>query len=126
MPQATIHVVPRPYQAWIENGLLNRAGSILSDLLPKASRVFLVTVAPVRKRWGTKFLRSLKASGFDPQVIMPFDKEHPFKNLGIRTVSFNGQTPPSSTPVSVEDIELTSREFREINGAQQLLRNFEL
>jgi len=61
-----------------------------------------------------------------PRKAMPFDKEHPFKNLGIRTVSFNGQTPPSSTPVSVEDIELTSREFREINGAQQLLRNFEL
>ena len=80
MPQATIHVVPRPYQAWIENGLLNRAGSILSDLLPKASRVFLVTVAPVRKRWGTKFLRSLKASGFDPQVIMMPDGE-PAKRL---------------------------------------------
>jgi len=61
-----------------------------------------------------------------PRKAMPFDKEHPFKNLGIRTVSLNGQTPPSSTPVSVEDIELTSREFREINGAQQLLRNFEL
>jgi 3-dehydroquinate synthase len=80
MPQATIHVVPRPYQAWIENGLLNRAGSILSDLLPKASRVFVVTVAPVRKRWGTKFLRSLKASGFDPQVIMMPDGE-PAKRL---------------------------------------------
>jgi 3-dehydroquinate synthase len=80
MPQATIHVVPRPYQAWIENGLLNRAGTILSDLLPKASRLFVVTVAPVRKRWGTKFLRSLKASGFDPQVIMMPDGE-PAKRL---------------------------------------------
>ncbi|HTS05793.1 MAG TPA: 3-dehydroquinate synthase [Candidatus Eisenbacteria bacterium] len=80
MPQATIHVLPRPYQAWIENGLLNRAGSILSDLLPKASRIFVVTVAPVRRRWGTKFLRSLKASGFDPQVIMMPDGE-PAKRL---------------------------------------------
>ena len=80
MPQATIHVLPRPYQAWIENGLLNRAGSILSDLLPKASRVFVVTVPPVRKRWGTKFLRSLKSSGFDPQVIVMPDGE-PSKRL---------------------------------------------
>ncbi len=80
MPQATIHVLPRPYQAWIENGLLNRAGSILSDLLPKASRIFVVTVAPVRRRWGTKFIRSLKASGFDPQVIMMPDGE-PAKRL---------------------------------------------
>jgi len=61
-----------------------------------------------------------------PRKPVPFDKEHPFKNLGIRTVSFNGQTQPNSAPVSVEDIELTSREFREINGAQQLLRNLEL
>src|SRR4249919_2664567 len=80
MPQATIHVLPRPYQAWIENGLLNRAGSILSDLLPKASRIFVVTVPPVRKRWGAKFLRSLKYSGFDPQVIVMPDGE-PSKRL---------------------------------------------
>jgi 3-dehydroquinate synthase len=80
MPQATIHVLPRPYQAWIENGLLNRAGSILSDLLPKASRIFVVTVPPVRKRWGAKFLRSLKSSGFDPQVIVMPDGE-PSKRL---------------------------------------------
>lgn len=80
MPQATIHVIPRPYQAWIENGLLSRAGSILSDLLPKASRVFVVTVPPVRRRWGTKFLASLKSSGFDPQVIVMPDGE-PSKRL---------------------------------------------
>ena len=44
MPQVTIHVPPRPYQAWIENGLLTRAGSVLSELLPQASRIFVVTV----------------------------------------------------------------------------------
>src|SRR5579872_238356 len=65
MPQATIHVPPEPYQAWIENGLLNRAGSILSDLLPRSSRVFVVTVPPVRKRWGSKLIASLKAAGLD-------------------------------------------------------------
>ena len=80
MPQATIHVLPRPYQAWIENGLLNRAGSILADLLPKSARVFVVTVPPVRKRWGAKFIKSLKAGGFDPQVIMMADGE-PSKRL---------------------------------------------
>ena len=80
MPQATIHVLPRPYQAWIENGLLSRAGSILSDLLPKASRVFVVTVPPVRRRWGSKFIASLKSSGFDPQVMVMPDGE-PAKRL---------------------------------------------
>ena len=80
MPQVTIHVLPRPYQAWIENGLLTRAGSVLSELLPQASRIFVVTVPPVRKRWGTKLVSSLKASGFTPQVISMPDGE-PAKRL---------------------------------------------
>src|SRR5579862_4021776 len=80
MPQATIHVLPRPYQAWIENGLLARAGSILADLLPQASRIFVVTVAPVRRRWGAKLVASLKAAGFAPQVIPMVDGE-PAKRL---------------------------------------------
>jgi len=58
-----------------------------------------------------------------PRKPLPFDKDHPFKNLGIRTVSFNGKPQPGSSSVSVEDIELTAREFRGINGVQQLLRN---
>jgi len=80
MPQATIHVLPRPYQAWIENGLLTRAGSVLSEILPQASRIFVVTVPPVRKRWGSKLLASLKGSGFDPQMITMPDGE-PAKRL---------------------------------------------
>src|ERR1700691_548306 len=80
MPQVTIHVPPRPYQAWIENGLLTRAGSVLSELLPQASRIFVVTVPPVRKRWGSKLVSSLKASGFTPQVIAMPDGE-PTKRL---------------------------------------------
>lgn len=80
MPQATIHVQPRPYQAWIENGLLSRAGSILADLLPQASRIFVVTVAPVKKRWGKKFLAALRAVGFAPRVILMPDGE-PAKRL---------------------------------------------
>jgi 3-dehydroquinate synthase len=80
MAQATIHVLPRPYQAWIENGLLTRAGSILGDLLPQTSRIFVVTVAPVRKRWGAKFLTALKTAGFAPQLILMPDGE-PSKRL---------------------------------------------
>jgi len=80
MPQATIHVLPRPYQAWIENGLLSRAGSVLSELLPQASRIFVVTVPPVRKRWGGKLVSSLKAGGFTPQMIAMPDGE-PTKRL---------------------------------------------
>ena len=80
MPQATIHVPSGPYQAWIENGLLTRTGSVLSDLLADASRVFVVTVAPVRKRWGAKLVSSLKAAGFAPEVVVMPDGE-PCKRL---------------------------------------------
>jgi 3-dehydroquinate synthase len=75
MPQVTIHVPPRPYQAWIENGLLTRTGSLLGDMLPQASRIFVLTVPPVRTRWAGKLLRSLKSSGFTPQLITMPDGE---------------------------------------------------
>src|SRR5437763_5103984 len=80
MPQATVHVLPRPYQASIENGLLSRAGSLLAELLPGRGRVLFRTVGAVRKRWGSEFLASLKAAGFNPQVIMMPDGE-PAKRL---------------------------------------------
>lgn len=57
-----------------------------------------------------------------PRKPVPFDEVHPFKNLGIRNVRFNGKPQPGARSISVEDIELTAREFRGINGIQQLLR----
>jgi 3-dehydroquinate synthase len=80
MAQVTIHVPPRPYQARIENGLLTRAGTLLGELLPQASRIFVLTVAPVRKRWGAKFVASMTAAGFKPQVMLMPDGE-PAKKL---------------------------------------------
>lgn len=58
-----------------------------------------------------------------PRKPMPFDKEHPFRNLGIRKVSFNGKSEPGSVPLSIEDVELTAREFRGINGVHQFLKD---
>jgi len=75
MAQVTIHVLPRPYQAWIENGLLRRCGTVLAELLPQASRIFVLTVPPVRKRWGSKLVTALKTAGFAPQVIVMPDGE---------------------------------------------------
>jgi hypothetical protein len=54
---------------------------------------------------------------------MPFDKDQPFKNLGIRLVHENGSGKPAASSISIEDVELTAREFMGINGIQQLLRN---
>ncbi len=58
-----------------------------------------------------------------PRKPIPFDKDHPFKNLGIRTISFSGKQQPGTAPLSIADVELTSREFRGINGIQQLLKD---
>ena len=58
-----------------------------------------------------------------PKKPIPFDKDHPFKNLGIRTVNVNGKSAPGAHSVAIEDVELTAREFRGINGVHQLLRN---
>jgi 3-dehydroquinate synthase len=80
MPQATIHVPPRSYQASIENGLLTRAGAVLADLLPPASRIFVVTVPRVRQRWAAKLLASLKSAGFPTQIVAMADGE-PSKRL---------------------------------------------
>jgi 3-dehydroquinate synthase len=87
MAQVTIHVPPRPYQARIENGLLARAGTLLAELLPQASKVFLVTVAPVRRRWGSKLVRSLVSAGFKPQVVQMPDGETAKKLKTIETLA---------------------------------------
>jgi 3',5'-cyclic AMP phosphodiesterase CpdA len=47
----------------------------------------------------------------------PFDKDQPFKRLGIRVVS---ATPRQ--PVAVQDVELTLREYSGLNGIQQILK----
>src|SRR5271155_275467 len=83
MAQVTIHVPPRPSRARIETGLLARPEPLLAELLPQASQVFVVTVPPVRRRWGAKLVRSLTSAGFKPQVIQMPNGE-PAKKL--RTV----------------------------------------
>jgi 3-dehydroquinate synthase len=77
MPQVTIHVPPRTYQARIEAGLLSRSGPLLAELLHHASRVFVLTVPNVRRRWTKVLLRSLKSSGFSTEVLqMPDGESH--------------------------------------------------
>ena len=70
--------------------------------------------------------RSLIFAFPDPEQVqqkkpIAFDKDHPFKNLGIRLVNEKAGSASSST-VSVQDVELTLQEFSEINGIQQVLK----
>ncbi|MGC2197881.1 MAG: 3-dehydroquinate synthase [Terriglobales bacterium] len=72
-----VTVQPRPYQVLIENGLLGRAGELLGGLLPPGSRLFLITVAPVRRKWGRKLVGSLAGAGFDARIVeMPEGERH--------------------------------------------------
>ena len=87
MAQVTIHVPARPYQARIENGLLARSGALLAEVLPQASKVFVVTVPPVRRRWGAKLVRSLVSAGFKPQVIQMPNGEPAKKLSTIETLA---------------------------------------
>jgi hypothetical protein len=47
----------------------------------------------------------------------PFDKDQPFKRLGIRVVNA-----APKQPIAVQDVELTLREFSGLNGIQQILK----
>ncbi len=70
--------------------------------------------------------RSLIFAFPDPEQVqdkkpIAFDKEHPFRNLGGRLIKEdNGRAAVSSMPM--DEIQLSLREFHEINGVQQILK----
>lgn len=68
------------YEAVIEHGVLARAGRILKELLGGVQPVFVVTVPPVRRRWGKALLESLRAAGFAPSFVEMPDGER-YKRL---------------------------------------------
>src|SRR5271170_7850535 len=83
MIRVTIAVPPRPYDAIIENGLLERAGELLREVLRvtrtptlrDCSSLFIVTVPPVRRKWGRKLMMSLSSAGFTARVLEMSDGE---------------------------------------------------
>src|SRR5438477_8844041 len=87
--RVTVPVPPRPYQAVIEGGLLNRARALLRDLgvargaTPanhRSQQAFVITVPQVHRRWGKRLLHALAAAEFNAQVIEMRDGE-PHKKL---------------------------------------------
>jgi 3-dehydroquinate synthase len=88
MSRVTIALPPRPYDAVIEKGLLQRSGEALRDLFNgissatgdspvKHQRLFVVTVPPVHRKWGKKLMASLAASGFTAKILeMPNGERH--------------------------------------------------
>jgi 3-dehydroquinate synthase len=80
MIRVKVAIEPRPYEAVIESGLLGQAGARLRELLDGRERVFVVTVSPVRKKWGKKLMASLAAAGIQAKVLEMADGE-PAKKL---------------------------------------------
>jgi 3-dehydroquinate synthase len=80
MTTIDVTVQPRPYEVRIESGLLDKAGETLRSLLPGGSRLFVVTVAPVRRKWAKKLIGSLRNAGFAADVIEMPEGER-FKRL---------------------------------------------
>jgi 3-dehydroquinate synthase len=89
MSRVTLALPPRPYDAVIENGLLQRSGETLRDLFSvifsvaagdsaaQHQRLFVVTVPPVRRKWGKKLMASLSAAGFTAKIVeMPNGERH--------------------------------------------------
>ena len=89
MTRVTIALQPRPYDAIIENGLLERAGEHLHRVMGNRQQLFVVSVPPVRRKWGKKLLASLSAAGFKPHVIEMRDGEPAKKLATIEALAEN-------------------------------------
>jgi 3-dehydroquinate synthase len=80
MVRIPINTPSRSYEAVIEHGILSRAGTILKDLFAGTPPLYIITVAPVRRRWGKVLMQSLEAAGFSAKFIEMRDGER-FKRL---------------------------------------------
>src|SRR5579862_6925257 len=74
MIRVNIALPPRSYAALIENGLLERAGEHLRDVVGDR-RLFVVTVPPVRRRWGQQLMKSLSQAGLVARFVEMSDGE---------------------------------------------------
>jgi predicted phosphodiesterase len=58
----------------------------------------------------------------DDKKPLPFDKDDPFKELGIRLVGSQGAADPAA-PLAVTDVVLTKAEFSGLSGMQQMFKS---
>src|SRR2546423_9458464 len=80
MLRIPITTASRNYEAVIEPGLLSHAGDIVREAVGGNSPAFVITVPPVRRRWGKALLKSLAGAGFRTNVVEMSDGER-FKRL---------------------------------------------
>jgi len=79
MIRIPVRTPSRCYQVLLGSGLLARAGEHLGKLVGRR-RVFVITVPPVRRRWGKVLLQSLAEAGVQAVALEMADGER-FKRL---------------------------------------------
>jgi 3-dehydroquinate synthase len=87
MTRVPIAVQPCPYDAIIENGLVERAGEHLRGRVGNRQHLFVVTVPPVRRRWGKKLMRSLGSAGLQSRLIEMRDGERAKKLATVEALA---------------------------------------
>jgi 3-dehydroquinate synthase len=87
MSRVTIAVAPRPYEAIIEAGLIERAGARLRGVLGGRGQLFVITVAQVRRRWGKKLIASLSGAKFEARFVEMPDGERSKRLTTIEQLS---------------------------------------
>lgn len=80
MLRIPITTASRNYEAVIEHSLLSHAGEILREAVGATPPAFVITVPPVRRRWGKMLQKSLAAAGFITKFIEMREGER-FKRL---------------------------------------------
>lgn len=76
----------RSYEVLIGSGLLEGAAKALSNLVA-GTRAFVVTVAPVRKRWAKVLVRSLTAAGVETALLEMADGERAKRLATLETLA---------------------------------------
>lgn len=79
MVRISVRTAQRSYEAIIQNGLIAHAGEQTSSLVGKR-KLFIVTVLPVRRRWGKPLMNSFSAAGLTAQFVEMHDGER-YKRL---------------------------------------------
>lgn len=72
MIRVPVQTASRSYDVLIENGLLRSAGDYLREFFSEGQNLFVVTVSPVKKHWGSLVGGALASAGFNAvQLEMP-------------------------------------------------------
>jgi len=80
MLRIPITTASRNYEAVIDHGLLSRAGEVVREAVGGNPPAFVITVSPVRRRWGKVLLKSLAGAGFTVKFVEMSDGER-YKRL---------------------------------------------